>query len=65
MMTTKPFNTNENSGGSVPNILEHPDIRTPIIMENQQLSLSSSSGSSTSSDKRKLFRQQSGKISKN
>jgi hypothetical protein len=36
-------------------------MRTPIIMENQQISLSSSSGSSTSSDKRKLFRQQSGK----
>ncbi len=61
MTTTKPFNTNEHGGGSVPNILEHPDIRTPIVMETQQLSLSSSSASSSSSsDKRKLFRQQSG-----
>jgi hypothetical protein len=58
------LNTNEKNGGSVPNILEHPDIRTPIVMETQQLSLSSSSASSSSisGDKKKLFRQQSGKI---
>jgi len=64
MMTTKLFNTNENAGGSVPNILEHPDIRTPIVMENQQLSLSSSSpsSSSSSSDRRKLIRQQSADV---
>jgi len=55
------LNTNEKNGGSVPNILEHPDIRTPIVMETQQLSLSSSSSSSASNEKRKLlFRQQSG-----
>ncbi len=51
---------NEHSGGSVPNILEHPDMRTPIVMEAQQSSPTSSS-SSSSSDKGKLFRQQSGK----
>jgi hypothetical protein len=56
MMTTKPFNTNENNGGSVPNILEHPDIRTPIVMQNQQTPTSSSS----SNGNKKLFRQQSG-----
>ena len=63
LMTTKAFN-NENNGGSVPNILEHPDIRTPIVMQTQQLSLSSSSPSSdsnSSSEKRRILRQQSGK----
>ena len=59
IMSTKPFNPNENSSGSVPNILEHPDMRTPIVMQNQQLS--SSSSSSSSHGNKKLFRQQSGK----
>ncbi len=59
MMSKKPFNPNENSGGSVPNILEHPDMRTPIVMQNQQLY--SSSSSSSSHGNKKLFRQQSGK----
>jgi hypothetical protein len=62
IISTKSFTPNENGGGSVPNILEHPDIRTPIVMETQQLS--SSSSSSSSSDKGKLFRQQSGKKKK-
>ncbi len=59
LTSNKSFIPNENSGGSVPNILEHPDIRTPIVMETQQSSPSLSS--SSSSDKGKLFRQQSGK----
>jgi hypothetical protein len=65
MMTTKTSTTNEKSGGSVPNILEHPDIRTPIVMETEQLSSSSSSSSESSSssgDKKKLFRQQSADV---
>jgi len=63
MMTTRFSNTIENTGGSVPNILEHPDIRTPIIMETQQISLSSSpSSSSSSSDRRKIIRQQSADV---
>jgi hypothetical protein len=63
LMTTKPLDTHGNGGGSVPNILEHPDMRTPVVMLNQQMSLSSSSssGSSSSKDKKSLTRQQSGK----
>lgn len=64
LTTTKAFN-NENSGGSVPNILEHPDIRTPIVMQTEQLSLSSSSTSSsttTSGEKRRILRQQSADV---
>ncbi|CAF4098811.1 unnamed protein product, partial [Rotaria sordida] len=57
--TTRPFNTNENGTGSAPNILEHPDIKTPIVMENYQKSLFSSPVSSISSINKKLTRQQS------
>lgn len=60
MTSTQPFNTHLNGGGSVPNILEHPDMRTPIVRDTQSPTLSSSSTSS-SSDKRKLVRQQSGR----
>jgi hypothetical protein len=60
LTSNKSFIPNENSGGSVPNILEHPDIRTPIVMETQQSSPSLSS--SSSSDKGKLFRQQSADV---
>lgn len=65
LMTTKTFSNHENNGGSVPNILEHPDIRTPIVMQTQQLSLSSSSTSSnsnSSSEKRRILRQQSADV---
>lgn len=60
MTSTQPFNAHLTGGGSVPNILEHPDMRTPIVRDTQSPTLSSSSTSS-SSDKRKLVRQQSGK----
>ena len=60
MTSTQPFNTHLNGGGSVPNILEHPDIRTPIVRDTQSPTPSSSSTSS-SSDRRKLVRQQSGR----
>jgi hypothetical protein len=63
IMMISPLNTNENGGGSVPNILEHPDMSGPVVMQPQQTSSSSSSTrSSTSIDKRHLFRQQSGKF---
>lgn len=61
LTSTQPFNTHVNGGGSVPNILEHPDMRTPIVMTTQQLSPSSSSSTSSGSDRRKLVRQQSGR----
>jgi len=63
LSATKGINTNASNGGSVPNILEHPDMKTPVIMGTQQIS-SPSSGSSSSSrsgNNRKLVRQQSGK----
>lgn len=59
LTSTQPFNSHINGGGSVPNILEHPDMRTPIVMTTQQLSPSSST--SSSSERRKLIRQQSGR----
>ncbi|CAF4833165.1 unnamed protein product [Rotaria socialis] len=50
LLTMKSSNTNENlverSGGkSIPNILEHPDMRSPVVMQYPQISLSSSSSS--------------------
>ncbi len=64
LSATKGINTNASNGGSVPNILEHPDMKTPVVMGTQQIS-SPSSGSSSSSrsrnNNRKLVRQQSGK----
>ena len=65
LVTTKPVTHYESNGGSVPNILEHPDMKTPIVMETQQVSLSSSSSSTPSSshyNNRKIMRQQSGKL---
>ncbi|CAF3582588.1 unnamed protein product, partial [Rotaria sp. Silwood1] len=59
--TTKPSHTNENSLGSAPNILEHPDIKKPIVMDINQKS-SSSSSSPISNNDRKLTRQQSADI---
>ncbi|CAM4891276.1 unnamed protein product [Rotaria socialis] len=65
---TKTFSTNENGSGSAPNILEHPDMRTPIVMEKHQLSLSSSSSSPSSisnnnnNNNKRLARQQSADI---
>lgn len=64
LVTTKPMTHYESNGGSVPNILEHPDMKMPIVMETQQVSLSSSSSSTSSSShhsNRKIMRQQSGK----
>jgi hypothetical protein len=65
LSATKGINTNASNGGSVPNILEHPDMKTPVVMGIQQISSPSSSGSSSSSrsgnNNRKLVRQQSGK----
>ncbi|CAF0752109.1 unnamed protein product [Adineta ricciae] len=48
LLTMKPSNTNENlierdGGRSAPNILEHPDMRAPVVMLSQQLSSSSTS----------------------
>ncbi|CAF1289966.1 unnamed protein product [Adineta steineri] len=67
LINTKPINTNENNSGtgSVPNILEHPDMRTPVVMESQQISLSSSSSSTSSTssgNNRKISRQQSADV---
>ncbi|UJR13725.1 hypothetical protein I4U23_000736 [Adineta vaga] len=66
LVTSKIMSNHESNGGSVPNILEHPDMRTPIVMENQQVSLSSSSSSSTSSSShhsnKKMMRQQSADV---
>ncbi|CAF3856754.1 unnamed protein product [Rotaria magnacalcarata] len=50
LSTMKSSNTNESlverSGGkSIPNILEHPDMRSPVVMQSPQMSLSSSSSS--------------------
>ncbi|CAF4951776.1 unnamed protein product, partial [Rotaria magnacalcarata] len=64
---TKTFSTSENGSGSAPNILEHPDMRTPIVMEKHQLSLSSSSSSPSSisnnnNNNKRLARQQSADI---
>ncbi|CAF0952575.1 unnamed protein product [Adineta ricciae] len=65
LVTTKPMTHYESNGGSVPNILEHPDMKTPIVMETQQVSLSSSSSSTPSSshhNNRKIIRQQSADV---
>ncbi|UJR33507.1 hypothetical protein I4U23_020952 [Adineta vaga] len=48
LLTMKTSNTNENllehaEGRSAPNILEHPDMRAPVVMLSQQLSSSSTS----------------------
>ncbi|CAF2581569.1 unnamed protein product [Rotaria sp. Silwood2] len=61
LTTTKPSNTNENGSGSAPNILEHPDMKKPIVMDTNQKSLSSSSASSISNN-RKITRQQSADV---
>lgn len=57
----KGLSNNENGSGSAPNILEHPDMKTPIVMENHPISFSSSSASSISPSNKKITRQQSGK----
>jgi len=58
LLATKSLHTNDIGGGSVPNILEHPDMRTPIVLQNQQIPSSSSS----SSDRKRLIRQQSADV---
>lgn len=60
MMTTLPFNSSENGGGSVPNILQHPDMPTPFSMNPQHISSPSSSSTSSSNGRKTLVRQQSG-----
>ncbi|CAF1014534.1 unnamed protein product [Adineta ricciae] len=66
LVTTKSVTHYQSNGGSVPNILEHPDMKTPIVMETQQqVSLSSSSASTPSSshpNNRKIMRQQSADV---
>ena len=62
MISARMFDTNENNGGSVPNMLEHPDMKTPLVMQTQQVSSSSeSSNNSSMNDSQKFLRQQSGK----
>jgi hypothetical protein len=48
LLTMKTSNTNDNLvdrdvGQSAPNILEHPDMRSPVFMQTQQISSSNSS----------------------
>jgi len=62
MMTTLPFNSSENGGGSVPNILQHPDMRTPVVMNSQHVSSPSSSSTTSSNGRKTLVRQQSADV---
>lgn len=64
----KTSNTNENllerdSGQSAPNILEHPDMRSPVVMQTPPISSSSSSSSPLifPNDCKHISRTQSGK----
>jgi hypothetical protein len=47
LLTMKTSNTSdsllEHGGKSAPNILEHPDMRSPVVMQPQQISISPSS----------------------
>ncbi|CAF2476964.1 unnamed protein product [Rotaria sp. Silwood2] len=67
LLTIKTSNTNENfleseGGKSIPNILEHPDMRSPVVMQPQQMSSSySSSALLTQNNCKKINRTQSGK----
>ena len=66
LLTMKPSNTTENlaereGGRSAPNILEHPDMRAPVVMLSQQLS-SSSTSSLIQVDLKRVTRTQSGKL---
>ena len=50
LLTTKSSSTNENfdesdEGQSAPNVLEHPDMRSPVVMQSQQMSSSASTSS--------------------
>jgi hypothetical protein len=66
LLTIKTSNTHEHfierdGGHSLPNTLEHPDMRSPVVMQPQQLcsSLSASLINNNNNDKR-VIRQQSG-----
>jgi hypothetical protein len=61
----KTSNTSENllqndEGQSSPNILEHPDMRSPIIMQPQQIPSSTSSSTLLINNHRRVCRTQSG-----
>ena len=61
-ISARMFDTNENNGGSVPNMLEHPDMKAPLVMQTQQVSSSlESSSNGGMNDSQKFLRQQSGK----
>jgi hypothetical protein len=65
-LTIKTSNTTDNlerdGGQSTPNILEHPDMRSPVIMQPQQISSSTSSSALLIyNDYKRLSRTQSSK----
>ncbi|CAF1004214.1 unnamed protein product [Rotaria sordida] len=71
LSTIKTSNANENSlehdgGKSVPNILEHPDMRSPVVMQPPQMSSSFSSSSLLiQNNSKKINRTQSADVSTN
>ena len=65
LLNIRTSNTTENvleqdARQSAPNILEHPDMRTPVVMQSQQTS-SSSSALLIQTDCKRVSRTQSGK----